>query len=100
MSRSLRQWLVATLVLVTALSGGAPVAPATGASVDATGTKTTDTTTATPMGTSGNFPTEMVAVGLAVAGIVFAAAGALAFRRQQREPDEAGENRPETRRNR
>jgi hypothetical protein len=100
MSQSLRQCLVATLALVTALSGGVPAASAASVSVDATGTKTTDTTTATPMGTSGNFPTEMVAVGLAVAGIVFAAAGALAFRRQQRERDETGEDGPETRRNR
>ena len=99
MFRSLRQWLVATLVLVTALLGGVPGALAAGPSVDASGTQATDTTTATPMGTSGDFPTEMVAVGLAVVGIGLAGAGALAFRRG-REPGGTGEENQENRRNR
>jgi hypothetical protein len=99
MSRYLRQWLVATLLVVTVFSAGVPIGPAAGASSDASGTQTTDTTTGTPMGTSGNFPTEMVAVALAVTGIVLAGAGALAFRRG-REPDATGETGPETRRNR
>jgi hypothetical protein len=95
MSRHLRQWLVATLLVVTAFSAGVPIGPAAGAA----DTPATDTTTGTPMGTSGNFPTEMVAVALAVTGIVLAGVGALAFRRG-REPDDTGETGPETRRNR
>jgi len=97
MRRYLRQWLVAVLVFVTVLSAGVPVAPAAGASVDASGTQATDTTTGTPMGTSGNFPTEMVAVTLAVTGIVLAGAGALALRRRS-ESDGTGEAGPGNRR--
>ena len=98
MCRCPRQWLVAMLALVTVLSAGVSIGPAAGESSN-TSAQTTDTTTGTPMGTSGNFPTEMVAVALAVTGIVLAGVGALAFRRG-REPDDTGETGPEARRNR
>lgn len=88
-----RRWLVATLVLTAALSGSALV----GAAAGAPDGQATDTTTDAPMGTSPDFPTETVAVGLALAGVVLAAAGAVALRRRD-ERAGAGEERPEDRR--
>ena len=115
MYRRLHQWLVATLVVVTALSSGplgvatatpigaSPAVPGTGGQADdtpaAADTPTAATTTATPMGTSGNFPTETIAVALAVGGIVLAGAGALALRRRGGR-DGTGTDGAENRRNR
>jgi hypothetical protein len=92
MSRCLRRWSVATLLFVALLSAGSLVGPAAGAP----DTPPTDTVTGTPMGTSGTFPTEAVAVGLALAGIVLAGAGAVALRRRG-ERNDAGTDGSENR---
>jgi membrane protein implicated in regulation of membrane protease activity len=86
-----RRWLVAALLTVTALAAGAAVGTAAPATP-------TDTTTGTPMGTSGNFPTETVAVAFAFGGILLASLGALALRRRdgpERLDQQGSDDRPD-----